>query len=678
MCYHQTVCHNSILNYIALLLYSIFLILYTFFRTFIFNTAKSTAQSNIFQTSSELFYDACYNISMSKILIIGNVLKDVYIKLDDRHNDFETDANDIDWLNLGFNGAAHSFFRRTSVYGGAAVSLSVLNRLGLSAEILNSRTEIIDGEVNWLGEPDNYRYILCHRDEITYFVPSSRKVTDWSMPTDNPEWILVDRSTNVSTKLVDEIKNFLKFSPTTKLAVHAEKHATPAGEKLARMADILFIEDEPAMHPDVEIVDHIDPPQPHKQLVCHISPRKIVFGDAEESWSLNKTDMMTHLTVYSTIVATILGVISVGGSPTDAVLWARINAEQATIAGSLSTKKLQEFAKKEKEKRANLPLVAKLIMAPKKGVLAMDESEPKLTERLVKAGIAGTESKRKAYREMLLTTPDLEKYLSAVILSETSAKQRIKQRQSIAAYLTGRGIITGLKVDQGLAEIPETGETYTTGIESLPERLRTAYNNGFRFAKWRAAFQIQKDQPSFIAVERNAELLASFAKECQLAGVVPIVESDITMDGNYSVEECAATTDRILNTIFIKLEQRRIDLSGCLLKTNMVISGSTAETPANADAIGMATAAILRHAVPKYLGGVLLLSGGQPAKVATQNFTAICQNAPYPWPISFAFGRALQEPSMITWKGQPDNIVAAQAALKRHLEANIDALRYLR
>ncbi len=615
---------------------------------------------------------------MSKILIIGNVLKDVYIKLDDRQNDFETDANGIDWLNLGFNGAAHSFFQRTSVYGGAAVSLSVLYRLGLNAEILNSRTEFVDGEVVWSGEPDNYRYIFCHKDEITYFVPSSRKVTDWSMPSGTPEWILVDRSAKISQRLVNELKNFLKFSPATKLAVHAEKYATPSGKILREMADVLFLEDEPAMHPEVEIVDKVETDHPSKQLTCHISPHKIVFSDAEESWELSKTDMMTHLTVYSTIVATVLGVLSVGGSPADAVLWARLNAEQATITGSLSAKKLQELARAEKEKRDNLKYVARLIMAPHRGVLAMDESEPKLTERLVRAGIAGTESQRKAYRELILTTPDLNRYISGVILSDTSAKQKVKPGITMVEYLTNQGLIPGLKADQGLAELVQTGESYTVGIETLSDRVRTAYANGFRFAKWRAKFQIQKDQPSFIAVERNAELLASFAKECQLTGVVPIVESDILWDGDYSIEDCAAVTDRVLSSIFLKLEQRHIDLSGCILKTNMITSGQAAEKPATTEEIGMATAAIMRHVVPKYTGGVLFLSGGQPSKVANQNFTAICQNAPYPWPVSFAFGRALQEPAMLTWKGSSDNIVAAQAALKRHLEANVEALHYLR
>ncbi len=614
---------------------------------------------------------------MSKILIIGNVLKDVYIKLDDRNNDFETDERGIDWLNLGFNGDAHGFFHRTSVYGGAAVSFAVLHRLGLNTEILNSRVEFQDGEVTWLDQPDDYRYILCHKDEITYFVPSTRKQTDWSMPDGTPEWILIDRSTTASMKLVEELKNFLKFSPTTKLAVHAEKYTTPAGQRLMEMADIVFIEDEPPIHPEVEIVDKIEVDQPSKQLVCHISPRKIIFSDAEESWSLDKTDMMTHLTVYSTIVATILGVISVGGSAADAVLWAKINAEQATIAGSLSAKKLKELATIEREKRANLRYTAKLLMTPKKGILAMDESDQKLTSRLANHGIPGNAKYRQNYREIILTTPDLERFVSGIILNDSSAKQKI-QRQHALEYITNRSIIPGLKADQGLAEIVETGEKYTLGLDSLFDRMRTAYNDGFRFAKWRAEFRIAKDEPSFIAVEKNADLLASFAKECQLAGIVPMVESDILATGNYSIEECAAVTDRVLATIFEKLEQRRIDLAGCILKTNMIINGQDAANPATPDAIGMATAAIMKHAVSKYTGGVLFLSGGQPAKTATANFTAICQNAPFPWPISFAFGRALQEPVLLTWKGDKEKIRTAQAALKRHLEANTDALRYLR
>lgn len=614
---------------------------------------------------------------MSKILIIGNVLKDIYIKLDDRHNDFETDEQGIDWLNLGFNGAAHNFFQRTSVYGGAAVSFAVLHRLGLDTEILNSRVEFQDGEVSWLDQPDDYRYIFCHKDEITYFVPTNRKQTDWTMPDGTPEWILIDRSTTASSKLVEELKNFLKFSPTTKLAVHAERRTTPAGQKLKTMADIVFVEDEPPMHPPVEIIDKVEVEPPSKQLICHISPRKIIFSDAEESWSLSKVDMMTHLTVYSTIVATILGVISVGGSPADAVLWARINAEQATIAGSLSAKKLQVLALEERKKRQNLQYTTQLIMAPKKGIMAMDESDQKLTSRLAKAGIPGDAKHRQAFREIVFTAPDIERFLSGMIFSAESAKQKVARQHAIE-YITNRGIIPGLKADKGLAKLPETDEPYTLGINDLFDRMRSAYNDGFRFAKWRAEFHIDKDQPSFIAVEKNSILLASFAKECQLAGIVPIIESDLISDGDYTIEQAAATTDRILTSVFEKLEQRHVDFKSCILKTNMVINGNNSPLPAAPDAIGMATAAILKHAVSKYTGGVLLLSGGQDSKTTTANFTAICQNAPFPWPFSFAFGRALEEPVLLTWKGDKTKIRSAGAALKRHLENNVDALRYLR
>ena len=251
---------------------------------------------------------------MSKILIVGNVLKDVYLKLDERQNEFEQDEHGIDWLELGFNGGAHSFFRRTSVYGGAAVSLAVLSKLGIDAGILNSKSEIKSGEIIWANDPSGYRYILSHKGGITYFVPSERKPTDWSMPSGRPEWILVDRSTVVSARLVDELKNFT----------------------------------------DEKIVDKIELDKPNTQLVCHISPRKLYLSDAEESWSLDRTDMMTHLTIYSTIVATILGVIAVGGTPADALLWAKLNAENATLESVLSAEELQELATEEVTKRADL------------------------------------------------------------------------------------------------------------------------------------------------------------------------------------------------------------------------------------------------------------------------------------------------------------------------------------
>ena len=615
---------------------------------------------------------------MSRILIIGNVLKDVYLKMDGRRNDFETDEQGIHWLELGFNGEAHDFFRRTSVYGGAAVSLTTLSRLGVDAGILNSKTEMKSGELMWSDEPTNYRYIFSYKGGITYFVPRERKATEWTMPSASqgmPEWILVDRSAIISTKLIDELKNFLKFSPKTKLAVHAEKKLSPDGERLAEMADLLFCEDEPPIHKEEKIIDKIEVDQPNTQLVCHISPRKLSLGEAEEVWDLDRTDMMTHLTVYSTIVATVLGVVAAGGTPADALLWARLNAEQATLDGSLSAEKLQELAEAEKAKRKNLRLICRSLAGSNKGILAADESKKNLVKRFVQFGIENDAKLQRGFYAMMFATPELKKYVSGVILSDDNADKKMPNGETMLEFLTNQGIIPGVKADLGLKPMRD-GESETLGEEGLTRRLRDYYDQGFRFAKWRAAFKIGKNQPSFFAVEKNAERLATFAKTCQLIGLVPVVEPDVIREGSFGIEKSAEVTARVLGSVFEKLEQRHVDLAGCLLKCNMVISGADAETQATANEVGIATAAILKHAVPRYVGGVLLLSGGQKPKEATKNLTAVAQNSPVPWPVTFAFSRALEEPVLATWRGEETQIKAAQAALVRHLEENVDALHY--
>ena len=543
---------------------------------------------------------------------------------------------------------------------------------------MNSKTEMKAGDITWSDDPADYRYILSHKGGITYFVPSSRKATDWAMPKGTPEWILIDRSTNVSERLVDELKNFLKFSGGTKLAVHVAKHQTPVDQRLAEMADILFVEDEPPVHTEEKIVDKIELDQPHTQLVCHISPRKIVLGEAEESWSLDRADMMTHLTVYSTIVATILGVVTAGGSPADALLWAKINAEQASLEGSLSAEKLQELAKAELDKRANLRLITRSLMTSGKGIMALDESSKSLAKRLEKFQITNNLQNRREVYRMMIMAPGVRDAISGVILSDENREQKLPGGRSLLEYVTDLGIIPGIKADLGLAPLQGSTETHTLGQDGLAERLRDYYNMGFRFAKWRAAFRVAKDEPGFVAVQTNADELASFAKECQLAGLVPVVETDILPEGDYSLEQAAEVTAKVLGTVFEKLAMRHIDLAGCLLKCNMISSGREAEVKAEPNEVGMATAAILRHVVPKFLAGVLLLSGGTEPKTATKNLTAVMQNSPFSWPVTYAFSRALEEPVLATWKGDAENIKAAQAALGRHLAANTDALHYLK
>lgn len=591
---------------------------------------------------------------MSKILIIGNVLKDVYLKLDGGRSTFESDENGINWLELGFNGESHNYTHRTSVYGGAAVSLAVLSKLGIEASVLGSKAEVRDGEVSWSGDPVDYRYIFCYKNGITYFTPNERKATEFRIPaqaTGRPEWILVDRSANITQKLVDEVKNYRKFSPSTKIAVHAEKHPTPAGRVLTEMADLLFIEDEPPVHKEEKIVDIIEVDKPNTQLKCHISPRKLSLADAEEFWSLDKTDMMTHLTVYSTIVATIMGIIAADGTPEDALLWARINAERATLDGPLSAEKLQEYAKLDLEKRDSVQLIAKSMMVGNKGVMALDESASKLARRLQQHNIKSGHREQKEFYSLMVTTPELGNYLNGVILSREVGRWQVNERQSLLNYLVGRGVVPGVKVNQP---------------EHVFEELRSSYDQGYRFAKRHVVF----DGEDFLADMAKAEDLADFAKKCNQVGLVAMVEAEIALGKD--ITKNAEITSRTMSTLFEKMAERHVDLGGVLLKTNMV----TGEDLQNKAEISMATAAILRYAVPKYVAGVLFMSGGQESKIATANLAAICQNSPFPWPISFAFSRALEMPVIATWKGDAHNIKAAQAALLRHLQANCDALHY--
>lgn len=610
----------------------------------------------------------CYNDSMSKILIIGNILKDIYIKLDERDGDFEVDEKDVSWLNLAFNGGEHHFFKRSSIYGGAAVSLGVLSKLGIQAKILGSQTEFKGGELLRADAPDDYRYILCYKEEITYFVPSERKPTDWSTPSDTPEWVFLDRSANVTAKLVEEVANFLKFAKGTKLAVHLSAVRTPEEQRLVNLADIVFREEEPSREAKF-YAQKVSEPAKAGQIICYLTDNLIQFGEVEERWSRPRTDMMTHLTVYSTIASTILGVISAGGTAQDAVLWAKANAEQATLEGSLGGTKLEELAQIERDKRANLRLIAESLMSFGEGVLALDESPKSIERKFAQYNLKNSWEMRRDYRFLFCSTPNLDQYISGVILADETTKQKVNAGADFVQYLTSRKIVPGVKVDQGLTKLPHSDEDYTLGLDGLDQRLREYYRHGLRFAKWRARFEIGQDKPGIIAIDRNCEALAAFAKECQLAGLVPMVEAEVVRDGEHKIEECLGVTHKILGKLFEEMEKRKVDLSGCVLKTNMITSGKEAEFGATPDEVGMATAAILQNVVPRNIGGVLLLSGGQTTEEALRNLKAVIERGPFSWPVSFAFARAFQDPVIKIWQGQKEQSKLAQEAFVRRLES---------
>ena len=321
----------------------------------------------------------------------------------------------------------------------------------------------------------------------------------------------------------------------------------------------------------------------------------------------------------------------------------------------------------------SLESVASALVRPQRGILAADESIATMSARLAVAGVAPAEGSRRAYREMLVTTPGLSSGISGVILCDETLRQRLGDGRLFPAALRDLGILPGIKVDQGtqpLAGAP--GETVTEGLDGIGPRLREYAELGAAFAKWRAVLRIGPGTPTALAVRANAQALGRYAAACQQAGLVPIVEPEILMDGPHSLAQCATVTSLVLLQVFSELRDYGADLTGIVLKPNMVVPGSEAAELAGADEVAEATVSALAG-VPVTTAGIAFLSGGQRPERATENLAAI-QRQPHIWPLTFSFGRALVDPALAAWRGEPAQWAAGQRALARRVSMNVAAL----
>ena len=319
----------------------------------------------------------------------------------------------------------------------------------------------------------------------------------------------------------------------------------------------------------------------------------------------------------------------------------------------------------------DLASIAKDLVAPNKGILAADESHPTIAKRFDSISISNTEENRRAYRDMLFTTSGIEDYISGVILFDETIRQSSSDGTPFAELLKGRGIIPGIKVDKGakdLANFP--GEKVTEGLDGLRDRLAEYYEMGARFTKWRAVIDIGEGIPTEFAIHANGHALARYAALSQEAGLVPIVEPEVLMDGGHDIDRCDEVTRATLKALFMQLELHRVDLPGLLLKTNMVISGKKNDNRADVSTVAEKTVAALKDSVPTEVPGVVFLSGGQSDEEATAHLNAMNKIGGFPWELSFSYGRALQAPSLAAWKGEPSNVEAGQKALFHRAKLN--------
>lgn len=313
-----------------------------------------------------------------------------------------------------------------------------------------------------------------------------------------------------------------------------------------------------------------------------------------------------------------------------------------------------------------------------KGLLAMDESNPTCNRRFAMFGIPQTEEARRTYRELLVTTPDIGSCISGAILSDETIHQNAMNGISFVDILTGKGILVGIKVDQGakkMAGFP--GERITDGLDGLRKRLAEYNRLGARFAKWRAVFTIGSGIPTDACIEANAHALGRYAALCQEGGLVPIVEPEVLMNGTHTIDRCSKETEKVLQALFNQLYKQRVNLRGIILKPNMILPGK--DCPEQHDPVSVAAETIncFLEAVPAAVPGIAFLSGGQSAEQASARLNAmhVNYNKKVPWAITFSFARAIQQPAMEIWNGHKENVQAAQQALYHRASCNNAARR---
>jgi len=320
---------------------------------------------------------------------------------------------------------------------------------------------------------------------------------------------------------------------------------------------------------------------------------------------------------------------------------------------------------------ADLCATARALVAKNRGILAADESTSTIKKRFDTIKLESTEENRRAYRELLFTAPGAQQYISGVIMYDETLRQKTKDGVPFPAYLAQHGMLPGIKVDMGakpLAGFP--GETITEGLDGLRERLAEYYKLGAKFAKWRAVIDIGSGIPSGYAIDANAEALARYAALCQEAGIVPIVEPEVLMDGGHTLERCEEVTNVVLDSVFSHLFAAKTCLEGMVLKPNMVVPGKKCPQKASAQQVAEATVRTLKRQVPTAVPGIAFLSGGQSPTEATLHLSLMNAAGPLPWTLTFSYGRALQENALNAWAGKSAGYAGGQQALSIRAKLN--------
>lgn len=624
------------------------------------------------------------------ILSIGNATKDIFLEIGDEK--IHKDEQNLFHYDLTFDDSTLEYQRKAGIFGGVILSEKIFQAAHLkSFSNVNPRGlsnyNFDDPKINFLD-----RYIISHQEQSFVLSNKPRKM-QWVAPIFVPETIYV-ADANFSKNYLESFRNYLKNHPEITLIFSLNDFSTDLAREFFHRASLVFVDlNQPVLS---DIIDYSSVESAVKSF-CDLGVRSVVFTRGKEIIVGNnekiaqiETDFKLNSFYQSQIFRAAYIAEDFMSSDIEQNLKTAVviagesdfnNILKPVFANQILKKKSDEYSvevlRKDKNLLEKMQKVAKDLVAKPKGIFAADESGGNIHKKFESLGIDDTAENRRKYREMFFTTPDIENYLSGVILFEETIEQSTSSGENFVDYLKSRGLLTGVKLDGGLQPLAGfDGETIAVGLDSLEEKLKKYSSRGLDFAKWRVAFTIdvEKDYPSRAAIAANVQILARYAKLCQNYGIVPIVEPEVIFDGNHSAKDCRIATGRILLDLFDELKLFEVDLTATILKVNMVLAGKNFELPSSPREVASETVNVLKKCVPKELAGIVFLSGGQTVQQATDNLQAITNLGPFDWGVTYSYARALQEPAMKAWAGKDENVRVAQLAFMDRVSANSHAL----
>lgn len=609
------------------------------------------------------------------ILIVGNIIKDIYLDFEAKL--FETDRDQKKVLETTLDEESLYFKSHTTVLSGASIAEEVFQNFKI-------QTKLAKNEVD-------ERYIIRNDKSVKYLTSKYARLSRFSKPEFKPDWLFIDRSARLDARTLKQILVWLKLNPDVRLAIFTGDRiekllacnddlvANKILQELVQRAEILFLSGRTL--DGLKLDKNIE-----QKLVIRITPELVTSGTLKSSdkllnfrsnedhivkFDLNTKHFLTHLSIYSSVAATILAALSTGWNLERAMRFARLNLQYASLGKTLNIDQLYKKLQKDLKKENDLALLARALVTDERGVLAIDESKKTIQKKLLKLGLPDSRETSEKYREILVTTPNLSEYLNGVILSQETILQKMPTGELIPKFLSARGVLPGVKADLGLSEIPGFKNQFSTrGLVDLECRVEGYFEQGLRFTKWRTIFHPdEQGEIPDVVVEQNISDLVKYAEIVLLHNLVPIVEPEVLFDENIKISQYFSNTKKVLAAFFSKLKESGINAKNIILKINMIydrvnLSSETAEY----------TMRLLLETVPTEIGGIVFLSGGQTPKQATENLREIIKLNQGRFPLSFSFGRALADPALVAWQNDDKNIQAAQDILTLRLKETCEAL----